>query len=317
MTSVRHRTRSRVLRRLPAIGLLAVALGAAWPAFAGTPINQTRPLDPTGSVEIDNVKGEIRVRVWDRPEVKIEGELGEGVEKLEIDGDRQQLSIKVRYPSRGSGMGLLAGGDKSEPTDLVVTIPLQASLDIDAVSANVDVNGVASRELKIDSVSGDVTVAGAPRSAEIESVSGDLKLTLNTAKVSAQTVSGDMELRGRLSGEAHVETVSGSVDMASRESRLNKISGNSVSGDLRIASALADGGEISLETVSGDVRLSLPRSLSATVRGQSFSGDLSAPDVQVQRPKHGPGSSFEHRYGSGSGRIKIETFSGDATLELN
>ncbi|MBW8809857.1 MAG: DUF4097 family beta strand repeat protein [Lysobacter sp.] len=74
---------------------------------------------------------------------------------------------------------------------------------------------------------------------------------------------------------------------------------------------------MSLETVSGDIRLSLPRSLSANVRGQSFSGDLRAPDAQIQRPKHGPGSSFEHRYGSGNGKIKLETFSGDATLELN
>ncbi|ALN90102.1 DUF4097 family beta strand repeat-containing protein [Lysobacter gummosus] len=316
MTSVRHSTRSRVLRRLPAIGLLAVALGAALPAFAATPINQTRPLDPLGSVEIDNVKGLIQVRVWDRAEVKIEGSLGEGVEKLDIEGDRQQLSIKVRYPNRGSGMGFLVGGDKSEPTELIVTVPLQAALDIDAVSASVDVTGVASRELKIDSVSGDVTVAGAPRSAEIESVSGDLSLTLNTRKISAQTVSGDLDLRGRLSGEAHLETVSGKVEMAAHESRLSKISGNSVSGDLRISAALADSGEISLETVSGDVNLSMPRSLSAVVRGQSFSGDLSAPDVEVQRPKHGPGSSFEHRYGSGNGRIKIETFSGDASLEF-
>lgn len=315
MTSV-HSTRSRVLRRLPAIGLLAVALSVALPAFAATPINQSRPLDPLGSVEIDNVKGLIQVRVWDRPEVKIEGSLGEGVEKLEIDGDRQQLSIKVRYPNRGGGIGLLAGGDKSESSELRVTVPLRAALDIDAVSADVDVNGVASRELKIDSVSGDVVVAGAPREAEVESVSGDLRLTLNSSKVSAQTVSGDLDLRGRLSGEVSLETVSGRVDMSALQSRLSKISGNSVSGDLRVEAALADGGEISLETVSGDVRLSLPSNLSATVRGQSFSGDLRAPDVQVQRPKHGPGSSFEHRYGSGNGKIKIETFSGDATLQL-
>ncbi|MGO1071814.1 DUF4097 family beta strand repeat-containing protein [Lysobacter sp. CA199] len=316
MTSARHSTRSRVLRRLPATGLLAVALAVALPVFAATPINQTRSIDPLGSIEIDNVKGLIQVRVWDRPEVKIEGTLGEGVEKLDIEGDRQELSIKVRYPNRGSGMGFLAGGDKSGPTELHLTVPLQVALNIDAVSATVDVNGVASRELKIDSVSGDVIVAGAPRDAEIESVSGDLRLTLNSAKVSAQTVSGDLDLRGRLSGEVDVETVSGRVDVAANQTRLSKISGNSVSGDLRIAGALADGAEVSLETVSGDVRLTLPRNVSATVRGQSFSGDLNAPDAQVQRPKHGPGSSFEHRYGSGSGKVKIETFSGDATLQL-
>lgn len=315
MMSAHYRNRS-VLRDA-ATGLLALAVALALPAFAGTPINETRPLDALGSVEIDNVKGSIQVRVWDRPEVKIEGTLGDGVEKLLIEGDRQELSIKVRYPNRGSGIGFLAGGDKSEPSELKVTVPLRVKLDIDAVSASVDVNGVASRELKIDSVSGDVVVAGAPREAEIESVSGDLNLTLNSPKVSAQTVSGDLTLRGRLSGEVSVETVSGSVDVAAHESRLGKISGESVSGDLRVAAALSDGGEIGLKTVSGDVRLRLPANLSAVVRGESFSGDLSAPGAQIQRPKHGPGSSFEQRYGSGNGRIKMETFSGDAVLDLN
>lgn len=309
--------RNRSVPRSAAPGLLALALAAVSPAFADTRVDQTRPLDPLGSVEIDNVKGSIQVRVWDRAEVKIEGTLGDGVEKLEIEGDRQQLSIKVRYPNRGSGIGFLAGGDKSGPSDIKVTLPLRAKLDIDAVSANVDVTGVASRELKIDSVSGDVAVAGAPREAEIESVSGDLNLTLNSPKVSAQTVSGDLNLRGRLSGEVSVETVSGSVDLAAHQSRLNKISGESVSGDLRIAAALNEGGEIGLKTVSGDVRLRLPRSLSAVVRGESFSGDLSAPDAQIQRPKHGPGSSFEQRYGGGNGRVRMETFSGDAVLDLD
>ncbi|QQP95880.1 DUF4097 family beta strand repeat-containing protein [Lysobacter enzymogenes] len=304
-------------RSVPPAAALALALAVALPAFAATPINETRPLDPQGSVEIDNVKGSIQVRVWDRPEVKIEGSLGDGVEKLAIEGDKQQISIKVRYPNRGSGIGFLAGGDKSEPSDLKVTVPLRARLDIDAVSANVDVNGVASRELKIDSVSGDVVVAGAPREAEIESVSGDLNLTLNSPKVSAQTVSGDLNLRGRLTGEVAVETVSGSVDLAAHESSLNKLSGESVSGDLRIAAALNNGGEIALKTVSGDVRLGLQRDLSAVVRGESFSGDLRAPNAQIQRPKHGPGSSFEQRYGSGSGRVRMETFSGDAVLDLN
>ena len=61
----------------------------------------------------------------------------------------------------------------------------------------------------------------------------------------------------------------------------------------------------------------MPANLSAQVIGKSFSGDLQAPDVQVERPKHGPGSSFEHRYGSGDGEISLESFSGDARLQLD
>lgn len=293
------------------------AVLAVAPALAATPINETRKLDPRGRIEVDNVKGLIQIRAWDRPEVKIEGKLGEGVEKLEIRGDARNLSIKVRYPNRGSDMGFLAGGDKSEPTDLLLTVPLQADLDIDSVAALVDIVGVAPGELSIDSVSGEVTVAAAPHEAEIDSVSGDLNLTLNSGQVSVETVSGDLTLRGRLNGEVKVESVSGKVDLNVRDSRPRKINGTSVSGDVRISTALADNGELSVETVSGDVELSLPRDLSAVVHGQSFSGDLKAPDAQIVRPRHGPGSSFEHRYGSGAGKVRIETFSGDATLDLH
>ena len=35
-----------------------------------------------------------------------------------------------------------------------------------------------------------------------------------------------------------------------------------------------------------------------------------------QREEFGPGSSFQTRYGAGKGDVRIETFSGDATLRL-
>lgn len=299
------------------IALLGLALLASTPLLAATPINESRPLDPRGRVEIENLKGRIEVRAWDRPEVKIEGSLGEGVEKLEIDGDRARLVIRVKYPNRGSGLGFLVGGDKSEPTDLRLMVPLQADLEIDSVSADVDVSGVAPRELSIDSVSGDVIVAAAPREAHVDSVSGDLMLTLNRADVSVESVSGDVRLRGRLGNEVSVETVSGQIDVAVLDTAVRELSGATVSGDMRIDTALAGSGQIRLESVSGDIDLSLPRNVSASVRGESFSGDLRAPDANISRPKHGPGSSFEHRYGNGSGEVSIETFSGDARLQLD
>lgn len=299
------------------IALLGLAMLASTPLLAATPINQSRPLDPRGRVEIENLKGRIEVRAWDRPEVKIEGSLGEGVEKLEIDGDRARLVIRVKYPNRGSGLGFLVGGDKSEPTELRLMVPLEADLEIDSVSAEVDVSGVASRELSIESVSGDVIVAAAPREANIDSVSGDLALTLNRADVSVESVSGDVRLRGRLGNEVSVETVSGQIDVAVLDTAVRELSSATVSGDMRIDTALAGNGQIRLESVSGDIDLSLPRNVSASVRGESFSGDLRAPEANISRPKHGPGSSFEHRYGSGSGDVSMETFSGDARLQLD
>ena len=287
--------------------ILVLACIAAFPALAATPIDQSHPLDPRGRVEIDNLKGRVEVRAWDRPEVKITGSLGAGVEKFSVDGDKGALHIEVKYPNRSNN---------AEPTVLVVQVPLQAELEVSTVSANIDVHGVAPRELSLESVSGDIVANGAPRRASVESVSGDVVLTFNSGDVDASAVSGDLSLSGRLNGEVSVETVSGNMRVDSKGERLRKLSASTVSGDVELKLGLAPDGEVSMESVSGDLTLVAPRDLSAEVSGESFSGELSAPGAKIEREEFGPGSSFHTRYGAGKGEVRIETFSGDATLRL-
>jgi len=290
-----------------ALAPILIGVCAAFPALAATPIDQTRPLDPRGRVEIDNLKGRVEVRAWDRPEVKITGSLGDGVEKLSVEGDRDALRIEVKYPNRARN---------TEPTTLVVQVPLQAGLEVSTVSADIDVHGVAPRELSLETVSGDIRANGAPRRALVEAVSGDVFLTFNSGDVDASAVSGDLILNGRLNGEVSVETVSGNMRVDSRGERLRRLSASTVSGDMHMKLGLAADGEVSVESVSGDLTLVVPADLSAKVSGESFSGDLRAPGAKIEREEFGPGSHFRTRYGDGKGEIRIETFSGDATLRL-
>jgi DUF4097 and DUF4098 domain-containing protein YvlB len=297
------------------IHVLALALCAGLasaPLYAGTPINETRPLDPRGRIEIDNMKGRIQVRAWDRNEVRVTGTLGDGVEKLVVDGDRGNLEVRVEYPKR---MGSWRN-DRTGPTELLLQVPLQASLDIESVSADIDVDGVAPDEIDVDTVSGNVTIAAAPRHASIESVSGDLALTLNSREARTESVSGDIVLKGRLDGEVHAETVSGDITIDSRGERVRRLSTGTVSGDADVRVGLADGGEIKSETVSGEIRLHLPKNLSARVRGETFSGDLDAPGAKGHTEEFGPGKTMEASYGNGAGEIRMESFSGDAILVL-
>ena len=298
---------------LPAAIVLALftSLGSSL-AFGATPIDQTRPLDARGHVEIDNLKGRIQVRGWDRNEVHITGSLGSGVEKLVIEGSGDHLEVRAQYPKQ---LGAWRG-DRTGPTDLVLQVPLRASLDIQSVSADIDVDGVAPDDLSVDTVSGDIVVAAAPRHADITSVSGGMRATLNSSDVKVETVSGEAVLRGRLNGEVHGETVSGKLSIDSAGQALRRLSANTVSGEVDVHTALADGGDIKAETVSGDIHLTLPRSLSARVTAQSFSGSLAAPGARVKKEEYGPGSSLDQRYGSGAGEIHLETFSGDAQLTL-
>ena len=290
-----------------ALAPIFIGICAAFPALAATPIDQSHPLDPRGRVEIDNLKGRVEVRAWDRPEVKITGSLGAGVEKFSVEGDKGALHIEVKYPNRAKN---------TEPTVLIVQVPLQAELEVSTVSADIDVHGVAPRELSLESVSGDIVANGAPRRASVESVSGDLLLTFNSVEVDASAVSGDLSLSGRLNGEVSVETVSGNLRVDSKGERVRRLSASTVSGDVELKAGLSPDGEISMESVSGDLVLVAPRDLSAEVSGESFSGDLSAPGAKIEREEFGPGSSFHTRYGAGKGEVRIETFSGDATLRL-
>lgn len=293
------------MNRILASLLLA---GFTLPALAASPIDETRPLDARGEVEVSNVKGSIEIRTWDRDEVRITGSLGDGVERLEIQGEGRKLSVRVRYPRNSSN---------AEATSLVLEIPRQASLDVDSVAASVDVQGVAGDELEIDSVSGRVTAVGAPRKASIESVSGDQRLNLNARDIDAESVSGRISLRGRIAGSVDIESVSGDIDVDTRGERLRKLDVSTVSGDASVRTGIADGGRFDFESVSGDVRLVLPRDASAQVEAATFSGDIEAPGANVVHKRYGPGASMEHRYGAGNASIDIETFSGDVELRLD
>jgi DUF4097 and DUF4098 domain-containing protein YvlB len=295
---------------------LALALAAAVlaaPAFAATPINQTRPLAADGRVSISNVSGSIEVRTWDKPEVRITGSLGKGVEKLLIEGDSRSLDIEVKYPDGRGGWGW---GDsrRIEPTHLEVMLPRRAEVEVEAVSANVDVDGVRGRRLEIDNVSGDVDVTGsAPGEATFENVSGDLDLWLDTDQLSIESVSGDVTAHGAITGEVTMETVSGQLSLAARHVRRLKVA--TVSGDAEMRLGLVAGGRIDAESLSGNLTLAVPAGTGAQLSLESFSGDIRSAVGHVHEEEHGPGSTLEARLGNGDGRIRMESFSGDVRVD--
>lgn len=282
-----------------------LAAGTVLPVMAATPINQTRPLDARGRLEIENIKGKVEVVAWDRPEVKLSGTLGDGVERLSVEGDGRVLRIKVQYPSRNR---------RAEPSQLVVQMPVLADLHVETVSADISVNGLAPRELELESVSGDIVANGAPRRGDISSVSGDIRVAMNSPSLRVGTVSGQLLVQGRLNGAIALESVSGDMRLETLGERARKLSASSVSGDMDLNMGLAEDGEIRMESVSGDLRLRLPAGLSAQVSGESFSGDLAAPGATIRKEEFGPGSSFRVRYGAGKGDIRLQTFSGEARL---
>ena len=294
-----------------------IALFAAGPLFAATPINQTRPLALDGKVSIDNLKGRIVVRTWAQPQVRITGSLGEGVEKFTVEGDAHSLTIKVKYPQNTSGGWFSWGKSQShsEPSTLEVTLPARASVNIDSVSADVDVQGIAGGKLAVDSVSGDVVVsASSPGEANFDNVSGDLNLRLTSSDVKIDTVSGDLTLVGGMTGDLNIDSVSGTVNVTA--SRINQLELSSVSGDATLNLQLQPSATLKTDSVSGSLTLLLPKTASAQLHAETFSGDIVSPAGHVVKEEYGPGQTLDARLGDGKGQIKLESFSGDIKVQL-
>jgi DUF4097 and DUF4098 domain-containing protein YvlB len=294
----------------------AIALLATAPAFAGTPINETRPLSADGQVHIENVKGKIIVRTWANPQVKITGTLGKGVEKLDVSGDSRSLDIAVRYPNSRGGWNLWGRDDnRTEPTTLEITLPQKASVDVEAVSADVDVQQVAGRKLEVSAVSGNVIVtASSPGEASFENDSGDTTLRITTPKAEAQSPSGDPPVSGGLTGDVQLETVSGNLELGAMD--LDRREVNTVSGDAILRAGLRPAGTFKVETLSGELKLNMPRATSAKLHVETFSGDIASPSGKVEHEEHGPGAKLETTLGDGRGRIDLQSFSGDVQLNL-
>jgi hypothetical protein len=279
-------------------------------ALADTPIDLRHAASARTHVEISNVKGAVSVIGWDRPELQVTGQLGEGAQPLAITGSAQALSLKVEPEGRGDWLDW--SRDKTMgPTRLIVHLPRSASVDVRVVSATLSIDGIDGGAIAVRTISGKTRVNARTPLLKVDSVSGGIELAGHAQDADLQTVSGDI-LAPVLGEKARLQTVSGEIQAAGGPWQSFSLS--TVSGDVRLKGALAEGGHLSIDSMSGDVQLQLPPATSAKLRASTFSGDLRSDFGKPAEADHGPGSTLETRIGGGAGSIAIETFSGDLRI---
>lgn len=291
--------------------LLASLLTCGHALAAGTPIGQSRAVNPDARIDVSNVKGSVTVTAWDKAEVAIGGMLGEGARGLAIEGGGDHLGIKVQAPERQGGWFSWGADTRMGATVLDLKVPSTAALRIEVVSADVSVSGVAGRSLDVNGISGKLHLDSGADEVEVDSVSGPIDLVGTATRAHLQTVSGNIRARG-VGGKLRFETVSGDISADNRSYR--ELDASTVSGSIELRGMPEPAARVSVESMSGDVRLYLPAVISASLRASSFSGSIRSDFGTVERPDHGPGSRLDATSGSGEGRVKIETFSGDVEI---
>ncbi|MEM7708910.1 MAG: DUF4097 family beta strand repeat-containing protein [Pseudomonadota bacterium] len=290
------------LRRLTSLLILAALAAVAANRAAAEDVEHKMSLDGNGMVVIKVVKGEVRVEGWDREELLVRGEVGEGSDRLLMEGNSQRREIEVKIPRNSRGV---------EGSELEFFVPAGASVVVETTSADIIADGLGGELVELRAVSGDIEADAGGERLFAHTVSGDVELESEARRVDINSVSGDID--ARLTGEeVDANTVSGELLLIARS--LDRGHFESVSGDMELDVALAGTGVISVASLSGDVDLILPGDLSATCEAESFSGSIKSTRGQVEKAKYGPHKTLRFVSGDGSGRVQVESFSGDVRI---
>ncbi|MBE1159144.1 DUF4097 family beta strand repeat-containing protein [Dyella acidiphila] len=279
-------------------------------ALADTPLDLSHPAAPTAHIDITNVKGEVSITAWNRNEVHVSGQLGNGAEPLTIEGSENNLVIKVQ--AQGHDGWLNWGGDKAmSSSTLDINVPRGASVKVNVVSAPLSIDGIDGGDIAVNSVSGRVRINAQTPMLDVVTVSGNVAFSGHARQAKLQTVSGDI-LAPSLGQSVDLQTVSGHIQASGGP--WDHLGLSTVSGDVQLTGGLAPNGNISIDSMSGDLQLQFPASLSSNLHATTFSGDLRSDFGTPTRPEHGPGSTLDTVAGGGNGKISVETFSGDLRI---
>jgi DUF4097 and DUF4098 domain-containing protein YvlB len=277
--------------------------------FAGTAlavdVDRTVDAAKDGHVEVSNISGAIEIEGWNQNKVEVTGTIGRDVKELIVERDGDEVLIKVKLPK---------GSSSASDADLHIKVPMDSSINVGTVSADIDVSGV-NGEQSLHTVSGNVTTESKGEDVSAESVSGDVEVSGDNSdsEIEANTVSGDVTLR-RVSGEVVGESVSGSVEV--REGSVDRADLSTVNGEVNFEGELRDGGRLNIETVNGSVDVEFTGSVSARIDIETFNGGIRncfGPKAE-RTSKYTPGLELEFTEGDGDGRVEISTMNGRVTL---
>jgi DUF4097 and DUF4098 domain-containing protein YvlB len=197
--------RSQEVRPVPALPSGSEAIGGEPGEQVTEEFHQTYPLSASGRVNLANINGGVKIKVWDRAAVQVDAikkayrreRLEEA--KIEVTATEENIRIKTEYPDENqtfrSGEGRY---DNPAIVEYSLTVPRKATLEsIELVNGPLDIEGVEG-SVKASSINGTVTARGLMGEAKLSTVNGNLQATfmqLDESKaISLGSVNGNVTL---------------------------------------------------------------------------------------------------------------------------
>jgi DUF4097 and DUF4098 domain-containing protein YvlB len=213
-------------------------------------------------LEISIPSGDIEVRTDGTEETYVSVDGDERLlEHVEVHCNGNRVSITLREKGKlGFSLGSFFGNGGLR---VEVRAPHASSVRVKTASADTELEGHFGA-LELNSASGDVRLRGElSDNATIRTVSGDVELERVDGDLSVQCVSGDVRARA----------IAGTVDT------------KSVSGDIRLDALVS--GIVRFTSVSGDIEIGIAQGSLLDVDAGSTSGDLTSEVPLASEPLSG------------------------------
>jgi hypothetical protein len=205
----------------------------------------------------------------------------------------------VRYQQNGDVITVTTAGNVPfiglGQVDLDVTVPTNASVQIDSGSGSIEVDGT-SGSVTAHSLNGDVTINSVQGAVQASSRNGDVTLSNVTGQMTLQDANGDITA-SNVNGAMNASNGGGDINV-----KQGALSGQSLlrtdSGDISFDGSLDPNGSYQMESGGGDVDVTLPANASfqlTTNGSDNVSNDFGSTTVG-----NGPHPPLQLNSGSGS-----------------
>lgn len=276
--------------------------GAAGAAGQTSPrrVDRSEAVAPDAYIRVMVMRGEVRVRGWDRDSVAVTGSI-DGAGSLFFSGG-----------GAAAKLGLWEEQAPSTTGRLEVRVPRAATVWVKTQEADVDVRAFAGT-LDVISVTGRVRAEGEFRQLHLESMGGDVEVEATVPVLGVRTAAGSIRVRGSIDG-LDANTVSGRIDVVLPLLHRGRL--ESVTGDVRYRGDVRRGGLLDVQTHSGSVELAMPSDVDAEFTLHTIEGEVvNTLGETPERPSPGlRGPEVTFQLGDGGANVSVGTFSG--TIDL-
>jgi hypothetical protein len=284
------------------------------------PLERNLATSPNVVVSVCISSGDIRVVGWDKAEVKV---MADNVAQLELLAGATSPAQRVQV--------VLSNAPKSRPeeplvadchaaTDLEISVPRGATVEIRTRSGDIDVSRVA--EARISNTSGDIILSQISRSVEAATISGDVAVTDSAGRIRLAAISGQVEATNISSTDAGDELMvnSTSGDIQLENVAQARVNANTTSGMVTFTGKLAPRGSYDLNSFSGDVVLNIPANSSFRLSARAQQGDV-VTDFAIKSTSNDDsrnlveGRRLTGTVGTGDASLNLHTFNGTVRLQ--